>query len=103
MIIMLLVYTQFVDSEWRLGRGGSCHMGSADRHQTFSPTFRRAKMSNRQNRALPYLKAQDGTTLNVVFEPQPSPRRSNQAPPVQQSPSSCSLSERKKKGEKIKD
>ena len=77
-----------------------CHMGSADRHQTFSPTFRRAKSSNRQNRALPYLKAQDGTTLNVVFEPQLSLRRSNQEPPRPTKSvlhAACRLSEEKKK------
>ena len=71
-------------------------MGSADRHQTFQSYIPDAlKSSNRQNRALPYLKAQDGTTLNVVFEPQLSLRRSNQeSPPSNKVRPSCRLSEK---------
>ena len=50
-------------------------------HQTSVLPSDALKSVNRQNRALPYLKAQDGTTLNVVVEPQLSLRRSNQARP----------------------
>ena len=55
------------DSEWRLGRGGHATWDQQIVVRLSVLPSDALASSNRQNRALPYLKAQDGTTLNVVF------------------------------------